>query len=92
MDHKSDLSPESMAKGEKAELEYGLELPRNQLATVENGAVEVLVELSKEEETRILRKVDYRLVPILAFLYLVAFVDRSNSKFTLHTYFHASCK
>jgi hypothetical protein len=26
-----------------------------------------------------LRKVDYRLVPILALLYLVAFIDRSNS-------------
>jgi hypothetical protein len=27
---------------------------------------------------RALRKVDYRLVPLLAVLYLVAFIDRSN--------------
>jgi hypothetical protein len=80
MDHKTDLSPESLDKGEKAEFEYGLELPRGQLATLENGAAQGVIELSKEEETRILRKVDYRLVPILAFLYLVAFVDRSNSR------------
>ena len=42
------------------------------------GADTVISHLSKKEEQRILRKVDYRLVPILALLYLVAFVDRSN--------------
>lgn len=49
-----------------------------ELVTVEKGYTDVLVELPKEEERRILRKVDYRLVPLLALLYLVAFVDRSN--------------
>jgi hypothetical protein len=37
------------------------------------------VELDEAEANRVLRKVDYRLVPILALLYLVAFIDRSNS-------------
>lgn len=32
-----------------------------------------------EEAARILRKVDYRLVPLLAVLYLLAFIDRGNS-------------
>ncbi|KAM5362274.1 hypothetical protein ACJZ2D_012629 [Fusarium nematophilum] len=32
------------------------------------------------ETRRILRKVDFRLVPCLATMYLVAFIDRSNSK------------
>jgi hypothetical protein len=83
MDNKIDLSPASMTKGEKSEIEYerGLELPRGELITVENGATEVVTKLASEEERRILKKVDYRLVPLLAFLYLVAFVDRSNSKY-----------
>jgi hypothetical protein len=82
MDNNTDFSPASLAKGEKREIEYerGLELPRGELVTVENGATDVITELSSDEERRILRKVDYRLVPLLAFLYLVAFVDRSNSK------------
>jgi hypothetical protein len=82
MENKPDLSPASLAKGEKREIEYerGLELPRGELVTVENGATEIVTELASEEERRILKKVDYRLVPLLAFLYLIAFVDRSNSK------------
>ncbi|PVH93054.1 MFS general substrate transporter [Periconia macrospinosa] len=35
-------------------------------------------ELDETEARRILSKVDYRLVPFLALLYLVAFIDRSN--------------
>lgn len=38
------------------------------------------VELDEAEANRVLRKVDYRLVPMLSLLYLVAFIDRSNSK------------
>jgi len=36
------------------------------------------VEISEVEGRKIVAKVDYRLVPMLALLYLVAFVDRSN--------------
>ena len=39
------------------------------------------VDLPEAEAKRILRKVDFRLVPVLSLLYLVAFIDRSNSKF-----------
>ena|ERR1700753_1430440 len=51
-----------------------------ELVTVEKGysSGEVLVELPQEEGRRILRKVDYRLIPLLGFLYLIAFIDRSN--------------
>lgn len=38
------------------------------------------VELDEAEANRVLRKVDYRLVPMLSLLYLVAFIDRSNSQ------------
>ena len=49
-----------------------------ELVTVEAGYSDVLVELPPDEAKRALRKVDYRLIPLLAFLYLVAFVDRAN--------------
>lgn len=39
------------------------------------------VELDEAESARVLRKVDMRLVPMLSLLYLVAFIDRSNSMF-----------
>jgi hypothetical protein len=39
-------------------------------------------ELEEKESARVLRKVDLRLVPILTLLYLVAFIDRSNSMHT----------
>lgn len=39
------------------------------------------VEPDDAEAARVLRKVDMRLVPMLALLYLVAFIDRSNSTY-----------
>lgn len=33
-----------------------------------------------QEQKNILRKVDWRLVPLLSFLYLVSFIDRGNCK------------
>jgi hypothetical protein len=41
------------------------------------------VVLEEKEAARVLRKVDMRLVPILTLLYLVAFIDRSNSTYIL---------
>lgn len=35
-----------------------------------------------EEQKKILRKVDWRLVPLLSFPYLVSFIDRGNCKST----------
>lgn len=35
-----------------------------------------------EEQKKILRKVDWRIVPLLSFLYLVSFIDRGNCKST----------
>lgn len=42
------------------------------------------VEPDDAEAARVLRKVDMRLVPMLSLLYLVAFIDRSNSKYRHH--------
>ena len=36
--------------------------------------------LTEEEKKRVVRMLDFRLLPLLTFLYLVAFVDRSNSE------------
>jgi hypothetical protein len=41
------------------------------------------LELDEAESARVLRKVDMRLVPMLSLLYLVAFIDRSNSTSSL---------
>jgi len=49
-----------------------------ELITVDAGFADVLVALSPAEERRILRKVDFRLVPLLAVLYVICFIDRSN--------------
>ncbi|RFU28322.1 hypothetical protein B7463_g7990, partial [Scytalidium lignicola] len=39
---------------------------------------QVIAEISELEGRRILRKIDYRLIPLLSILYLIAYVDRSN--------------
>jgi len=52
----------------------------SKIAGDEDHGPPLLLELPAAEERKILSKVDYRLVPILSLLYLVAFIDRSNSK------------
>ncbi|EPQ31951.1 uncharacterized protein PFL1_00150 [Pseudozyma flocculosa PF-1] len=48
------------------------------VATTAAAAPEAPVEYTKEEETRLVRKIDLVVVPILMFLYLLSFLDRSN--------------
>lgn len=76
MAHKSDASPESGT----ASKETDLPAERSELATLDAGYTEsdIIADLPPAEGLRALRKVDYRLVPLLAVLYLVAFIDRSN--------------
>lgn len=54
------------------------DISKGELATLDAGYSHVIAELPAIEGKRALRKVDYRLVPLLAVLYLVAFIDRSN--------------
>lgn len=51
-----------------------------ELVTVEKGYErdQLHGDLTPEEAHRALRKCDYRLIPLLGVLYLVAFIDRSN--------------
>jgi hypothetical protein len=87
MAEKSDVSPESgMTKSgmaghdAHAAVHTGDSTAKDGLATLDAGYAEsdVIADLPPAEGLRALRKVDYRLVPLLAVLYLVAFIDRSN--------------
>jgi hypothetical protein len=55
------------------------------LRTVDNGIDQqnALVELPEQDQKRIMWKVDLRMIPLLTTLYLVAFIDRSNSECTI---------
>ncbi|KAK4950374.1 hypothetical protein LTR10_011355 [Elasticomyces elasticus] len=79
----TEIAPDVKSYDDK--LEYGHKPVDNsdqssgeELATVDKGYTDVIVELSPEEGRRILHKIDVRLVPVLSLLYLVAFIDRSN--------------
>jgi hypothetical protein len=77
--HVEAVTPPSNDSGELNDKEAGR--PAGGLMTVDQGIDEheVVSELPLSEQKRILRKVDWRLIPLLTFLYLVSFVDRSNS-------------
>ncbi|KAK3711597.1 hypothetical protein LTR37_009588 [Vermiconidia calcicola] len=49
---------------------------REHAATIEEEGLALGFDAA--ETSKLLRKVDYRLIPVLAFLYLLAFLDRSN--------------
>lgn len=61
-------------------------LEKNDLFEKERPSIEQAenyqVSFTPEEQKRILRKVDWRLVPLLSFLYLVSFIDRGNCNST----------
>lgn len=68
-------------KGSSLDNEHRIENVNPEKLSTSSGEVEAQrVELDDAEANRVLRKVDYRLVPILAILYLVSFIDRSNSE------------
>lgn len=54
-----------------------------ELVTIDHGVADDLAvtTLPPEEERRIVRKIDYHVVPLLTFLYLMSFVDRTNSRY-----------
>lgn len=46
------------------------------------GVTEATLAYGPEEEGTIRRKIDFHLIPALALLYLMSYLDRGNSKFT----------
>ena len=47
-------------------------------ATSENGGLDFYEPIDRAAEKRLLRKLDLRVLPIITFLYMLAFVDRIN--------------
>ncbi|KAL9106196.1 MAG: hypothetical protein Q9227_008729 [Pyrenula ochraceoflavens] len=60
---------------EKEATEVSVQSPK---LDVSSEADEAFTDIDPQIERRILRKIDFRLVPILWFLFLVSFVDRGN--------------
>ncbi|PGH15060.1 hypothetical protein AJ80_05685 [Polytolypa hystricis UAMH7299] len=81
MEAESKISPAS--KGDDSRIENVADekaaIQESSSSELEVGDVDVDVDsYSKEETTRIMRRIDYRLIPILAYLYLLSFIDRGN--------------
>jgi hypothetical protein len=84
----SNGSPQSMDDIKDVTVDHTTSEPHHEtgsiakveLATLDAGYSEsdIIIDLPPAEGRRALKKVDYRLVPLLAILYLVAFIDRSN--------------
>lgn len=64
----------------------GTTLTGEQVENLEGGTVAIPV-FTEEDRVRILRKIDFRLVPMLGCLYLIAFIDRGNSEYRSNTSF-----
>jgi hypothetical protein len=81
-----DVSEKHLEKGNdtRRSLSVSQDAKALGLRTVDAGlaADEVVADkdFDHKERVRILRKIDYRLVPLLAVIYLIAFIDRGNSK------------
>lgn len=60
-------------------LEHNPDLAVEEIEKLENTELDV-IELSPEHQRRVMRKLDFILVPQLAILYLLAFLDRGNSE------------
>jgi hypothetical protein len=68
----------------EADHELKRDVVRNENGDVEAApAVPVVEEIDPEIEKRVRRKLDMRIVPLLAGLYLLAFLDRSNIGYVL---------
>ncbi|KAL3442334.1 major facilitator superfamily domain-containing protein [Aspergillus insuetus] len=59
-------------------LEHGNATPTGSIGEKGVGAMSAAPQFSPEMQKRVLRKMDLRLIPMLALLYLLAFLDRGN--------------
>jgi hypothetical protein len=80
------MSPRSPLNGVDHHSDHDVELDKSsvvQLEQVHNGSLTpeetlFLASFSDEQKQTVLRKVDWRLVPMLLILYLISFIDRAN--------------
>ncbi|GAA5821794.1 hypothetical protein JCM10212_005332 [Sporobolomyces blumeae] len=82
MDEKSGYAMEDTFKGNTAHLEHAVGAVDSKTSDGDNGAHGVMRRPARiftpEEENKLYRKIDLRVMPILALLYLLSFMDRSN--------------
>lgn len=85
MDHKSGLDRRASDLPEKEpevvlEVEHGASEEKRQYMArgLSSDEADFLLSLSEKEKSQIYHKVDRRLVPMLALLYLIAHLDRAN--------------
>jgi hypothetical protein len=80
------MSPRPPPNDTSYHSDHDVELDKNtvvQLEQVHNGGLTpeeagFLASFSDEQKKTVLRKVDWRLVPMLLVLYLISFIDRAN--------------
>lgn len=63
---------------EKHEMIPTEKIARGQNEHISAADAEFLAGFTDEQRKRVLRKVDWRLVPMLLILYLISFIDRAN--------------
>ena len=63
---------------EKVEMVPTEKIARGQNEHISAADAEFLAGFTDEQRKRVLRKVDWRLVPMLLILYLISFIDRAN--------------
>lgn len=81
---KDDITTEAAARKSDSDIDH-LEVGKQSTTFAkwhEAGLTEeeahFLANVSPEEEKKIIRKIDYRVVPMLAMLYLISHLDRAN--------------
>ncbi len=70
--------PESIAKGAVEAMEEKVSSEATEVTQPVGDELSAPPTLTAEEERRLWRKIDLRLLPILIIMYLVASIDRSN--------------
>lgn len=70
--------PESISKGTVEAMEEKVTTEETDIAYPVEQELSTPPTLTAEEERRLWRKIDLRLLPILIIMYLVASIDRSN--------------
>ncbi|GAA5840352.1 hypothetical protein JCM5353_002791 [Sporobolomyces roseus] len=80
MDEKSGYAMEDTFKGQSAHFEHaGARTPSSTEGGVQEGMIRRPARMyTPEEEKKLYRKIDRKIMPILALLYLLSFMDRSN--------------
>ena len=81
-DERNALS-DSKAGAEFIQTDLKKESPTGSSEEVDTIAQGILIDIpqyDKAQTAKVLRKIDYRLVPLLTIIYIISFIDRSNSK------------